>query len=172
MVRFGDIADLVISDIGRREKPESYRHRIAKCELADRLRNPDMTVVFSDGHERMDMLSVDSPAALSPSAYRPDHIAVEVGWPGLMEDCTFQSYIRRFKRPPEYIFDIGVFLDGRLDGVIEITKSSHIPPAKLWAISNAGLWLADVPADAVWTAIRRSQEPCHMQVHCSKVWVP
>lgn len=171
-MRIGDaLTDWMRSQTTKKESLEGGRHRRAKYEILELLRAQRACVTFTDGETEIQIVPPYIQAGNLETIIVADRVAHEVGWPGVMDNCEPVVYRRKFGCSPQWIFDIGVYANGRLSGVIEVTSHNHMKADKLDGIMEAGLWLVDFPWDSV-SAGEWSDDFLTVSFPVGKVWYP
>jgi hypothetical protein len=97
---------------------------------------------------------------------------LEVGWPMVMPRCTYDSYWLRRRCAPDFIFDLGLFIDNELVGIVEITNTCPLRPGKIKEVLMRGIWLAEVSVDTVERLRIDDRQPGLIQVPCSRLRLP
>ncbi len=150
---------------------EGRSHSEGKNNLCKILNEGEITIIFNDTNNEIRLVRKDDEdSKLNDRVLKPYRCALEVGWPGLMENCTGPSYCEKFKTYPDFIFDIGVFSSERLVGAIEIAATHRCGIKKLEGILRSGLWLIELSSyvlgRAEWSPDRKT-----MTHICDKAWI-
>ncbi len=153
------LSDLM-SVAATRSDTEGDKHVHGKARLVSLLNEfPGLTKLFTCGDEEIRL-------GHGPQA------CPEVGWPKVMPRCTFDTYRLKRGEPPEYIFDVGVFVDNEIVGVCEVLNSSKTYLPKLAGVLRSGLWLVEVSCRDLTWATRADRPVGLIQIPCVKVFKP
>lgn len=143
-----------------RSDSEGYKHVHGKARMVSLLNEfPGLTKLFTCGDEE---IRLGGGIQATP----------EVGWPKVMPRCTFDTYRMKRGEPPEYIFDVGVFRDNELIGVVEILNASKTYLPKLKGVLRSGLWLIEVSCRDLTFATRAERPDGLIHIPCVKVFKP
>lgn len=140
---------------------EGRPHILLKTDIAKMIDNPGCEVILSDA-------GTGTEVRLG-AGYQ---CAVETGWPMVMPQCTYESYRIMRGVSPEYIFDIGVFRDLALVGVVEITNKGSLGQSKVDGVLRRGMWLAEITVSGAREAMTQDRIGGIFHLQCGRVVTP